>query len=150
MRRGAITGLLLTLMLAGCGGTTLGPEHYQAKSRWSELGYSDYAYNFQRACECEPDSTREVRIAVQDGQIIDINYTDDSTPVPADQWSWYPTVDELFKTIEEAADENAAQIDVEYDPDAGYPTHIFIDYDVRIADEETIWQAHDLQPLITS
>ena len=45
-------------------------------------------------------------------------------------------VKDLFKLIDEAISRGAAQIDVEYDPQLGNPTSLYIDYSTQIADEE--------------
>lgn len=50
-----------------------------------------------------------------------------------------PTIDGLFDQITHAISVNAATIEVTWDPVYGYPTSCFIDFDIRIADEEIGW-----------
>ncbi|MBT5773744.1 MAG: hypothetical protein HOH95_05130, partial [Dehalococcoidia bacterium] len=54
------------------------------------------------------------------------------------------TIDGLFNLIEEAIDQRAAAINVTYHPTLGYPLDAYIDYDLRIADEELGFTIHQL------
>ena len=49
----------------------------------------------------------------------------------------FVTVEELFALLQDAVRRKAARIEVSYDERYGYPTELFIDYDERMADEET-------------
>jgi len=45
-------------------------------------------------------------------------------------------VEILFEEIQGAIDDNAYEIRVTYDPTFGYPTSVYIDYELMMADEE--------------
>ncbi len=46
------------------------------------------------------------------------------------------TVEDLFKTISNAIESNAAKVEIKYNADTGMPESIFIDQSEFIADEE--------------
>jgi hypothetical protein len=49
------------------------------------------------------------------------------------------TIDSAFTLIQEAIDQEAASITVEYNETLGYPMSISIDYNAMIADEEAYY-----------
>ncbi len=103
---------------------------------WDEQALSTYQYVFNGSCLCLPEYTAPVNIKVERGEWAEITTKADGTPVSEKDWNRYKTIEELFDIIEEAFLQDAKEINVEYDPDLGYPTSVFIDYDERIADEE--------------
>jgi hypothetical protein len=64
----------------------------------------------------------------------------------ADQLAEYVIVDGLFDFIEEAIDGSAAALNITYDP-SGYPAEAWIDYEVRLSDEERGFQIRTLSPV---
>ena len=46
------------------------------------------------------------------------------------------SVENLFERLETALEENLNKIRVDYDATYGYPTSVYIDYDVNLADDE--------------
>ena len=132
--------------LAACSDLT-GPkaELTDARERWESRRLRDYDYSFQRICFCIEETTRAVTIRVQGGVVTAAWYLSDNAPVPAANLRFYPTVDELFETIEEAIDRKAARLEVEYDRATGHPTRIDIDYSEQVADDEMwlrAWELH--------
>jgi hypothetical protein len=51
------------------------------------------------------------------------------------------TVDDLFSTVAEALRYGADSLFVTYDTQRGYPEYVSIDYDIRMADDEIVFQA---------
>lgn len=146
IRPGLLIALVTLLTLAACSRhREVLVENHEAEIRWQQLALTDYIFHFQRRCECSYDYTREARITVSNGEIVDITFADDQSQAPRDMWNDFPTVAGLFEAIETAAAEDAHEIRVTYDPDAGYPQSIFIDKQELLADEEKIWQISDLQ-----
>ena len=92
-----------------------------------------------------PDWTRPVVIDVKDNRIGRIVYADDEAPVGPTYWKSYHTVDELFALIDSALVRDAAQVTVQFDEALGYPTQLYIDEDLRIADEELGITASDVR-----
>ena len=108
----------------------------QNRKLWNEQALSSYQYVFNWSCFCLPEYTEPVNIKVESGEWTDISLVRDGAPVNEKDWERYKTIEELFDIIDEAFHQDAKEISVEYDPDLGYPTSVFIDYDERIADEE--------------
>jgi hypothetical protein len=57
------------------------------------------------------------------------------------------TVDALFDLLAAAEAEGAASIQAEFDPTDGHPTHLWVDRDERLADEEIGYQVTAFEPL---
>ena len=55
------------------------------------------------------------------------------------------SVDDLFKQIDEAISNGAEKVQVEYDPQFGFPTSIYIDRSSMIADEESSIKVSNFQ-----
>ena len=111
------------------------------RAKWAAQGAADYTFNFSRSCFCLPDYRREATLAVASGQINSATYVDDGTVVAGEVVRSYKTIEGLFAAIEGAIAMGAAQIDVEFDADMGFPAKVFIDEDFRIADEEAWYSA---------
>jgi hypothetical protein len=111
------------------------------RAKWAAQGAAEYTFNFSRSCFCLPDYRREATLAVASGQINSATYVDDGTVVAGEVVRSYKTIEGLFAAIEGAIAMGAAQIDVEFDADMGFPAKVFIDEDFRIADEEAWYSA---------
>ena len=114
-----------------------------------------YAMEFQRSCFCMPDtrspffvvvnSTEEVASAVfldggeTPGQVV-------TDPEELDDL-YLITVQDAFDEIQQAIDEGVYFLNVTYDAVGGYPTDVDIDWDDRIADEETYYTISNVVPL---
>ena len=134
-------GVVLALAAASCGDnpTNVTPESRELEDNRELFRRSvrtSYRYEFRIDCFCGPDDRAPVRIEVRDGQIQSVVVLEDGTTVERDRWDRYLTVEQVFTTIEEALDENAAIVRVGYDDSLGYPRDVFIDYSEMIADEE--------------
>ena len=131
--------------LAACSDLT-GPkaELTDARERWESRRLSQYQYKFQRICFCIEETTRAVTIRVQGGVVTAAWYLADNSPVPAEDLRFYPTVDQLFETIEDAIDRDPARLEVEYDRATGHPTRIDLDYSEQVADDELFIRAWEL------
>ncbi len=153
---------LIALVLFGCGrddatGPSYDhlPERYRAlaktfdaqQERWRDSKLQSYQYTYQRTCFCEPDWIRPVVIDVVNNRIERIVYADDGAPVDSTYWASYHTVDGLFALIDSALARDAAQITVQFDEALGYPTQLYIDEDLGIADEELRIAASNMHPL---
>ena len=76
-------------------------------------------------------------VAVRGGVVTSVEFAgEEFTVVPPLPERFVP-VEELFALLQDAVRRNAARIEVSYDERYGYPTELFIDYDERMADEET-------------
>lgn len=111
-------------------------EFDRNRQLWSKQSLGSYQYVFNWNCFCLPEYTAPVLIRVESGEWSEISLVRDGTPVNRDDWKRYKTIEELFDIIDQAFLQDAKEIRAEYDPDFGYPTSVFIDYDEMIADEE--------------
>lgn len=135
--------------LAACDNITgvddLSREQDRLDRNWDRFERSaplSYSYTVRVSCECPRDVTRPVVVWVDRGSIEYLLYEDDGTPVPYSYASSFPSAEQLFDAIQDAIDQRADRIEVDYDFTFGYPTDVYIDYDRRIADEElamTTW-----------
>ncbi len=112
-----------------------------ARALWASAAPANYSYRFNWQCFCIQDFTALVTVAVEDGRVTSVIRVEDGEPVSDQFRDDFVTVDELFDRIQDAIDRSAASIRAEFDPDTGLPTEVFIDSDVRIADEEIGWNA---------
>jgi len=129
-------GVLLLLM--GCTSPT-GPENQleNQRARWDAQGLTDYTFDVARSCFCVPASLKDVRVTIQNEAITDVTDIATGNQLPLSDWTgWYKTIDGLFDLLQDAYNQNAHDVQVEFHPTRGYPTNIWIDYSLAIADEE--------------
>lgn len=115
-----------------------------AEAKWNQTSHEHYTYTLQRSCFCPPDALKPIEVRVFQGKVQAA--TVDGTPLPAEQMGSAMTIDELFRKVHDAIDKKVAKLDVTFDPAYGYPTHIYIDYEAMIADEELSLNASDFKP----
>ena len=133
-------------MLIACSDSH-GPEQSELNAslaRWESADVEDYRFRFQRLCFCifiDP-----VNIEVRGGEITSVVHADSGTVVDTTQMSGYfLTVDELFEVVQDAIDQEAYSLTVEYHAQLGYPTSIDIDYLLNAVDEEVSFRASGVE-----
>ena len=80
---------------------------------------------------------------MRDGSIITVNdlvYSEEM------HWGIF-SINDLFKEIEKASNQDVAVLETTYDSFYGFPTTLYIDRDERIADEEMRYSISDFKPL---
>ena len=124
---------LTTLLLLGACASPTTPENDLADYRtlWEAQRLTDYTFNVRRVCYCQFRS--DVRVTVQGGVITGV--TELASEVAHDP-ELFRTIDGLFDLVQDAYDQNAHEVQVDFDPGRGYPTRIWIDYIEMMADEE--------------
>jgi len=144
--------LLLLLAVGGAGScSVLGNDEYDterdrlaaARRSWAAQGWDSYTFILRRLCFCA-GGTDPAEVVVQSGARVSVTDVQTGQPVPAEWVEYYLTVPELFDFIEDAIDRKAHQIDVAYNADTGYPTHIRIDYIENAIDEEMAFEVGGL------
>ena len=126
--------LTAALLLAACGGdSTTAPANHLGEQRalWASQGLTDYTFDVVRICYCQ--FVADVRVTVKDGVITGV--TELASEVARDPET-FRTIDGLFDLVQDAYARDAHEVQVEFDPSRGYPTRIWIDYVLMIADEE--------------
>ncbi len=140
MIRVRLTALLL---LGACASPTT-PEQAAIEARlaatndladyrtlWETQRLTDYAFDVSRVCYCQ--FRGDVRVTVKDGVITGV--TELASEVARDP-DTFRTIDGLFDLVQDAYDRDAHEVQVDFDPDRGYPTRIWIDYVEMMMDEE--------------
>ncbi|MDD5392597.1 MAG: DUF6174 domain-containing protein [Thiothrix sp.] len=124
--------------------------------KWKAQKISNYTFTLARSCFCAPEFTAPIQITVKGGKVVKAVSTPPAAlpagngrmaPANTDARDRAMTVDGLFKTIQEAVNSKAAQIDVKYDRKYGYPISIFVDRSRMMADEEMGLSASNLKPI---
>jgi hypothetical protein len=135
------------LFLGGCGNAT-GPDDdvRAARARWQRTHPANYAYTLRRSCECIPETTSPARIVVHGDVVQSRTYVGSGEPVDPRWAEFFPTVDALLVTFEDAA-KRAASFDAEYDAHYGYPHRVSIDYSRPAVDDEIGLYITDFTPL---
>ncbi len=106
------------------------------RSQWESLGIDDYRFRLQRSQFGPADGNRPVDIEVRNGQVVNATWADTGETLP-DLFNYNRmTVPDLFDLIDNAIQQNAEHIDVDWDPATGIPRNLFIDQSSQIADEE--------------
>jgi len=135
IRPGTVTGIIFcVLLLTGCDdGLTLSKhvELKHAMERWSALQYHSYRYETRALCFCPPEMAQWSQITVVDGRVSRVVVVETGAEVDTAFFFRYPTIDEQFLSIWFM---HSGDIEVEYDPFAGYPTVIDIPADPRATD----------------
>lgn len=117
----------------------------QAEATWRQKRPKHYAYTLQRTCFCTPESRKPLQIRVYEGVTQQAIVLPEGYNLPKTRWEEAKTIDQLFRLIHEAVDRQAASMEVQYDPNYGFPTYIAIDYDSMMADEEVYYEASDFK-----
>ncbi|MGB0846457.1 MAG: DUF6174 domain-containing protein [Thiolinea sp.] len=116
--------------------------------KWQSSAASDpqasIFYTTQQSCFCPSEFTRPMNIIESNGQISSATYADTGEAVPDNIKQSLKTIDQRFDELRNAYENGAAQVDVTYDNDRGFPTSVFIDQDRRLADEEISYNITNL------
>jgi hypothetical protein len=115
------------------------------RALWESSGRSGYQMEYRRNCFCAPDTTSPVVVSVNDGAIDSVVYAETGEPVGEAMLEFFPDVDGMFDILQDAIDEEAASIRVDYHEESGYPVNIYIDYSTMMADEELGFSVSSLE-----
>jgi hypothetical protein len=108
----------------------------QAFSTWRAQGLERYRFRWQRTCFCPVELISPAIVTVRDGVVVAAELEEDGSAVPAGDLGRYQTIDDVFGAVFDAIRGNAYLIRVRYHPQQGYPETLYVDRDLRIADEE--------------
>lgn len=113
------------------------------KEKWENASILDYSFVFQVSCYCTEEYTSPKTVSVRSGNIVTVNDLAYSEEIHRGIFS----INDLFKEIEKASNQNVAVLETTYDSFYGFPTKLYIDRDERIADEEIGYSISNFKPL---
>jgi hypothetical protein len=140
-----------TLIAIGCvGRSPFGPDERrelaEAERRWSQLGFSDYSFEFRMGCFCGPSETEWSVVEVRAGEIIAVRRLT-GEDIPPSEWGTRLTVDQLFERARTYRPEWLEDVAAAFHPDWGYPVEISFTSKPQIADAGLTYYARNVQPM---
>lgn len=126
------------------------------QTKWATSAIHDYEYVVRTICFCTIESTTPIRQRIENDLVVDSRYDCDNksnallTAICGQQPSqaFEQSVTDLFQKIDNAIKQNVALLDVQYDPQYGYPLSISIDPILNLSDDETVFTISDFsQPV---
>lgn len=108
------------------------------RAKWAAARIATYDLDYQRTCSCPAPG--DVEILVTDGAITSVldSSTGQEIVDPPAGANGFNSVDGLFDVIAAAIDGCVVGLSVDYDPELGYPTSVFIDFGGGTGDEVLI------------
>ena len=114
-----------------------------AQRLWMSQNLHDYDFDYRVGCFCPYQGT--ISVEVRDGLVV-AGTTESGEPLNAEELAEIPTIPELFDIARDAF-ANADEISVEYHGTLGHPTLISIDWYEKMADDEVVYTAKNLEPV---
>ena len=108
---------------------------FRHRGRWERMHLADYDYTGAWVCFCDASYIATAAVKVRDGAVTHVSSAEPGIGVIPVPERFIPIAD-LFDSLQDAIDQGAHSIDVNYDERYAYPTGFFINYDDDIADEE--------------
>jgi hypothetical protein len=159
IQRKIVFPALFCILLAGCslfsrnGSSSKSNKEKLEINRhiWLKEDAANYQFNLFISCYCAFEVNPAIIVVRDDTVNTVINPKTGKIFTPSDsnrareKYADFPTVDELFKTIEQAIKRDPYRLKVKYNPHYGYPEQIDVDYDKNIADDEFHYQVSDFK-----
>jgi hypothetical protein len=142
--------VVASLLVAGCSlipnplpsGAALAADLRAAQQRWAAKSVDTYQLTMRYYCLCPFQEA--VRVSVEDRRVTAVNLLD-GRPADPEDVNWYPLlVESAFRTVEENL--GADEIEVTFDPDFGFPSHVSANPDTETYDEEVNFDVTDFVP----
>jgi hypothetical protein len=92
-----------------------------ARAHFATPPRPSYTFTWKQTCFCGTDSLRPMKVTVTNGAVAEAVFVDDQKPVSAAVRAEIKTVDGVFTLIRQAIDQGYDEVDVQYDPQMGYP-----------------------------
>ncbi len=149
---GVALAVFSCLLSVGCGGSgSVEGETSSAISRnrrlWESRDIPSYRYTLRVNAFVAEDARGPVVIEVRDGVPISVRFLSGERAVSPERFESCDTMDELFDKLESAAENNAVRQEQTFDSDFGYPVSAYIDYELRVVDEEYGFTVSDFSPI---
>jgi hypothetical protein len=116
------------------------------EAKWKAASANgNYDYTVQFGGFTAPEYRRPITVSVNNGQVSNMTYADTGEAVSADRQVSVPSMSDLFQELRDAYKNNAAQVNVTYDPTYGYPSSMYIDRSATMADEEVSYSVSNVK-----
>lgn len=115
-----------------------------ARARWAASAPADYVFDYRRTCFCP--FTSEVRVEVVSGIVVRVTEVETSVVLPEDRLAEFPTIDGLFVELHQLIVGEPHLLEVEYDPELGFPARVQVDIEEYAVDEEFGYTVANLGP----
>jgi hypothetical protein len=131
---------ILLLLLVACGG-----QGIQQKAKWEAQNILDYRFTLKVACFCPLPAGQALRIEVKNGVVASVKDAQTGQAVDPKFLERYTTIAKLFEIIRDAEARKADRLEVQYDPQFGFPTRAVIDYITNAADDELAFEVEGFE-----
>jgi hypothetical protein len=144
--------LLLAFPMAACGEPSSPPGGGGRESSPTRPGGQPIpewdaprSYTFEVRSRCGEQSViGRFRIVVEDGAVVEVKGLDESGAAATEAFGdGFPSLADLLGYAEEARSSNADIVEVEFDPQEGYPRRIDVDYSREAIDDESCFVITD-------
>jgi hypothetical protein len=157
--------IAIIFSLAGCGSLSYDNFEYQNNyKKWTSASIKNYSISEEQSCFCYMPLLNR-KVVVKNGEVekvmfatkIDTKLYDSDTHfkkevkfsagdvIPEKYSSGTIDIEQAFRLIKEAIEQNAYIVEVSYDETYGYPKKIFINYEKNTYDDEwslSIYEFH--------
>lgn len=149
-------GTLAAAFTACAHSSVAGPEDVfeftRAKARWDARTFVHYSFEIRTFCFCPPELTQWTRVVVRNGVVEGAAPVEPNPEYPVTSTAYFQPIDSLFSNLRRAMSEgdirsHYSDINVEYDAQLGYPTHIEYQSKPNIADAGSTIEVRNVQPI---
>jgi hypothetical protein len=113
-----------------------------ARSVWIAAAPATYEFTYSRLCFCLVEFP--ARVQVDAGVVTRVVDLQSSETLSAERNAGFPTVEELFIELDDLIRLEPFRLEVQYDPELGYPSFVSVDIEERVVDEEFSYTVEDL------
>ncbi len=110
------------------------------RAMWESKRPPAYVYELKRWCDCPDEARGPVSVRVQGVTVVGRVYTPTGAPLTAGLESAFPSVDGLFDLLEAAARKNPWSVNINWDPEAGFPRDLYVDFKSNVIHDEVSYQ----------
>ena len=107
-------------------------ELNKAQDLWRSKGIDSYSYTQTRFCFCLPKELGPHKLTILNGVIVSVN----GEAFDASIHQGYLNINDSFEYIINKLENDPEEISLEFDSTYGFPTDVFFDMSLMIADEE--------------
>lgn len=95
-----------------------------ARTHFATPPRPSYVFTWTQSCFCSTDMTRPMKVTVTNGVIAGAVFVDNGATVGDAVRAQLKTVDGVFTMIRDAIDQDYDEVNVQYDPQMGYPRSV--------------------------